>query len=476
MAQMNRMKIHSLLLLSLFIGSTWARNPRRLEARESQVKLDRFLSAVAQRRGGISSRQVNRGQVEPATAAQTPVGDTQFLPQLPTGLMAQIVSIEVQCQKESMSIKIEFSLPFNGIIYSKGYFSDSSCQYIAANSGKSIYEFTVFLDRCGTQFIDQFSQGGQAYLENTIIIQNEPSFQEIWDTARHIRCLWTGQFEKTVTSSINVDMLDIVSITYSGDSVDSYMDIQVGRGPFAAPVNGLVKIGDTLTAVIYVLGTDDFDVHVKSCIAHAGDVTKAIQLTDERGCVIKKKLMGPWQKTRSTGNSGASIIAYTFFQAFKFPDTMELYLECNVEICKFQCEDFCPEYPQSLTARQKRETSGRDQRVYKDKDGIVRTSKRVEPVRLLRGIQVVAPEDITFTETNNGTLTLTAGHQANVKGDFCISTPSFIAALVVILIILLTSCLMTAILCVRIRNTLSTPSLSNLHAYSQRDIISGLEK
>ncbi|XP_013771895.1 uncharacterized protein LOC106457057 [Limulus polyphemus] len=390
--------------------------------------------------------------------------------------MAQIVNIEVKCQKESMSVRIEFSLPFNGIIYSKGYYSDSNCQYIPLNSGKSAYEFTVFLDRCGTQFVDQFRQGGQAYLENTIVIQNEPGFQEIWDTARHIRCLWTGQFEKTVTSNINVDMLDIVSVTYSGDSVDTYMDIQLGRGPFAAPVTGLVKIGDTLTAVIYVQGTSDFDIHVKNCIAHAGDITKAIQLTDARGCVIKKKLMGPWQKTRSTGNSGASIIAYAFFQAFKFPDTMELFMECDIELCKFQCSDFCPEYPQSLTGRKKREARGGVQDIYRDKDGIIIVPERVEPVKLQRSFRVVAPEDITFSEASNGTLTLTAGSPTESRENVCMSTPSFITALVVILIVLLSSCLMSAVLCVRIRNSPGTPSLSTLYAYSQRDILGGSGK
>jgi hypothetical protein len=39
-----------------------------------------------------------------------------------------------------------------------------------------------------------------------------------------------------------------------------------------------------------------------------------VKLTDEQGCVLRPKLIGAFQKTRNTGASGASIIAYAFFQ------------------------------------------------------------------------------------------------------------------------------------------------------------------
>lgn len=123
---------------------------------------------------------------------------------------------------------------------------------------------------------------------------------------------------------------------------------QVGQGPFAPSVSGLVKIGETMTMVVYAEGAaTDFDIHVQECIAHDGNRQNSVRLTDERGCVLKTKLLGAFQKTRQTGNSGASIIAYSIFQAFKFPDEMEVYLECNVELCKGQCDE-CPEQGVSI--------------------------------------------------------------------------------------------------------------------------------
>ena len=46
----------------------------------------------------------------------------------------------------------------------------------------------------------------------------------------------------------------------------------------------------------------------------------------------KKKLIGYWRTTSETGSSGASIIAYNNITAFKFPDKMQVFLTCNIEV------------------------------------------------------------------------------------------------------------------------------------------------
>nr|CAD7417859.1 unnamed protein product [Timema cristinae] len=88
----------------------------------------------------------------------------------------------------------------------------------------------------------------------------------------------------------------------------------MGRGPFAPAANGLVKIGETMTLVVSVEGDPGFDIQVRDCVARDSTSTNLVQLTDERGCVIKKKLFGAFQKTRETGSAQTSIIAYAFFQ------------------------------------------------------------------------------------------------------------------------------------------------------------------
>ena len=121
---------------------------------------------------------------------------------------------------------------------------------------------------------------------------------------------------------------------------------QVGRGPFAPKVGNLVKIGEILTIVIKVDGDPGFDIHVKECRAYPrpDDDRNYVELTDQLGCPVKEKLIGHFLKTDRTGNTGANLIAYVYMQAFKFPDEMEVYLECKVELCKNACRQ-CPTNP-----------------------------------------------------------------------------------------------------------------------------------
>ena len=148
-------------------------------------------------------------------------------------------------------------------------------------------------------------------------------------------------------------MLDTKNVSFSGGSVRASMDVQVGNGPNAPSVNGLVKIGDILTMVVVMEGDPGLDFRVLECIAHDGNRSSAVTLSDKNGCIVMNKLMGPWQKTAQTERFGVSLTSFAFFQAFKFPDQMEVFLECNVELCKFGC-DVCPEDDATLVIIHKR--------------------------------------------------------------------------------------------------------------------------
>lgn len=61
----------------------------------------------------------------------------------------------------------------------QGFYNQQNCRYLEPNSGRANTEFTVNLDSCGTQFVDDFANGGEAYLENVLVLQNEPGIQEV---------------------------------------------------------------------------------------------------------------------------------------------------------------------------------------------------------------------------------------------------------------------------------------------------------
>ena len=52
------------------------------------------------------------------------------------------------------------------------------------------------------------------------------------------------------------------------------------------------------------------------------------------------KLMHFWSRTYDTFDRDASLIAYANMSAFKFPDRMQVYLTCNVEVLAFLCMDY----------------------------------------------------------------------------------------------------------------------------------------
>lgn len=42
--------------------------------------------------------------------------------------MPQITGLDVQCEKSGMTVNVQFSQPFNGVIFSKGHFSNPACR------------------------------------------------------------------------------------------------------------------------------------------------------------------------------------------------------------------------------------------------------------------------------------------------------------------------------------------------------------
>ena len=289
-------------------------------------------------------------QPEPTAVApsyQQPEAWPQAQPDMP-----KIVSLDVTCEKNLMKVFIEFDKPFYGIIFSKGHYSDVNCVHLPAGLGRTSAKFDVSINSCGTTGNTEnglygygADSGSGTFFENTIVVQYDPQVQEVWDQARKLRCTWHDQYEKSVTfRPFPVDMLDVVRADFAGDNVGCWMQIQVGKGPWASEVSGLVKIGQTMTMVLAIKDDDNkFDMLVRNCMAHDGK-RAPIQLVDQKGCVTRPKLMSKFTKIKNFGAS-ASVLSYAHFQAFKFPDSMEVHFQCTIQICRYQCPDQCESAP-----------------------------------------------------------------------------------------------------------------------------------
>ena len=351
----------------------------------------------------------------------------------------------------------------------------------SAGLGKTSAQFDIGIHECGTSGnTDNIyngyggsETGAGSYFENIIVLQYDPQVQEVWDQARKLRCTWHDQYEKSVTfRPFPVDMLDVIRADFAGDNVGCWMQIQVGKGPWASEVSGLVKIGQTMTMVLAIKDDDSkFDMLVRNCMAHDGK-RAPIQLVDQRGCVTRPKLMSRFTKIKNFGAS-ASVLSYAHFQAFKFPDSMEVHFQCTIQICRYQCPEQCtdpgitdvhhlsggPEHQQYgpppppipleahiFSAARKRD----DRRIRK-----TRATDPEKEIGLNRIIRVVSSGDLTFPigESGNETESVpsTMVFPAREEGLICMTTPGFAVTLVVLLGILIVSCLTSAFLCIRLK-------------------------
>ncbi|XP_039314434.1 uncharacterized protein LOC105196070 isoform X2 [Solenopsis invicta] len=360
--------------------------------------------------------------------------------------------IKVECSKEMMTVNVEFNTVYDGLIYSKGYFMNPECTHVKQNSGLTQYSFTLTMGTCGTQFISDFEgESGQAYLENVLVLQNEPGIQEVWDKVQRVRCLWEGNISKLLQVNLSVDMLKQEIVTFSGDTATAKLDIQMGKGPFAPAADGLVKIGEPMTLVISVEGDPGFDLQVRECMAKDEASENVLQLTDERGCVLKTKLFGAFQKTTDTGNTGASIIAYAFFNAFKFPDVMDLFIECNIELCKTNCES-CPEPNQQIEPNQSGSRRRRSITYTPPSNNSTNAVLLSDPVRVGRRFKVIMLDDLsTATHQILESMEETAVNAMIKAKEVCMSNSGFYTTFSLMLSTIFIATISTAVLYIKLQ-------------------------
>ncbi|XP_022169139.1 uncharacterized protein LOC111032949 [Myzus persicae] len=359
-----------------------------------------------------------------------------------------IHEMNVQCSKDMMTINVEFNKPYDGVIYSKGFYNTPECRYVNPNSGQTKYSFKVMLNSCGTHFVDEFSSGKQAYLENVLVVQNEPGIQEVWDVIRSVRCLWEGNLNKALSIALNIGMLNQEVVTFSGDTATARLDIQTGKGPFAPIASGLVKIGETMTLVVTVDGDPGFNILVRECVARDNNPESGnqLQLTDAQGCVAKPKLFGSFQTT--TNPATGSLIAYAYFQAFKFPDVMDLLIECNVELCKANCQP-CSETNQKIDPGRKR----RDVHNIATNNTINTSDDSADSMMLVGRVHVYSPDDLLADNFNQTATDVLDPLQAFTMGDrtLCISSKKFYMTYSFMVAVTLISSAMSMVLWIRLQ-------------------------
>ncbi|XP_065576485.1 mucin-2-like isoform X2 [Artemia franciscana] len=256
-------------------------------------------------------------------------------------MMPLIDELNVKCTKEGILVDLSFTGPFNGVVYSKGYFFDKKCRYVYQSLNDK-FQFTIPINDCGTNPVRR--NGRQAF-ENLIVIQGDGIVQEIWDSSRKIICEVSETIPSgaTVLESYKVSMLDFEEISFPAEvgSISVKMKLLNGEWPNVSPIQDIVKIGDAMSVCIEVYNPSGFDSQIRNCYAYdSRDInalaTTSIRLTDDLGCPLKTKLLGAFQFDKSS--TVDKHVHISIMNAFTFPDKMDVFIGCEVELCKGGCE------------------------------------------------------------------------------------------------------------------------------------------
>ncbi|OWR47712.1 Dusky isoform A [Danaus plexippus plexippus] len=345
-------------------------------------------------------------------------------------------------------------------------------------------------------------------------------------------------------------MLHAVTANFLGDNLQCWMQIQVGKGPWASEVSGIVKIGQTMTMVLAIKDDENkFDMLVRNCVAHDGK-RAPIQLVCRYNCPEPKcgglgadygvPLLGG--NALSAGEYGLPNAGHGEYgppppvphseygvpPAFPDPrhpaDVAGAYSEkrddtvpppqAQVSSTPNAPSPSSPapsrddddvnlppppppgrrgvyntvkrkdeghgnlatlggrprsveDLPESLVGiRRRRETSvSSTNRIYK------RDAQEMTDVNTSRTIQVVAPGDVNFALNNAATNeTVVIQSPASDPETICMSVPSFVAGLVMLLLVLVVASLVAAFLFVRVR-ALDRKGAHGAAAYYETDYV-----
>ena len=141
-------------------------------------------------------------------------------------------------------------------------------RYMEAGEGVTTKQLNISMTECGTETFEEQIEGStelKTGFSNILIMQMDPEVQEVWDTARKIKCEWVEYIQKHVEfQPFEVDMLDFEEVKFEGDSVECFMDLQAGKYPDSRDIEEAVKIGEPLSLIVYMEDAEEmYDIHVK---------------------------------------------------------------------------------------------------------------------------------------------------------------------------------------------------------------------
>nr|XP_045582201.1 uncharacterized protein LOC123745576 isoform X1 [Procambarus clarkii] len=373
----------------------------------------------------------------------------------------------VQCLKTHMLVTFRFTAAFSGYIYPHQHFRE--CLLFQGQNSRNA---TLQLKHgtCGDQE-KRVVQQGKSYLdpviEHRLMIQWEPDIVCEDDSSVIVRCDRPDDYNKTVEWSLETRNLlaTLERSTHPGPKM--WMEIQVGEGPTAPPLSDqVVYIGDVLT-LVFTLSDNVywFDSNILTCYAvDGGEEVQQIEWASqpnkqitarsrvysgettviEDGCSVKPKIFSHFLKEKHTRPNGDLVtLHYAHFKAFRFPTSLKIILQCNVQVCYKECVQPppCSEafHPRTSESQQRRR---REASAAVAKEG----AHEVDKVQLYRSIDVFLAE-----EGGEKKIHVNSPIVAQALKDFCYSPTVYYSTVIGLVAVIVILIVMICAICLRDR-------------------------
>ncbi|XP_068241418.1 uncharacterized protein [Palaemon carinicauda] len=421
------------------------------------------LVSGSQQFGGGSKQSLNPNVI-PNIVVRPQEGETSGLNfnQFSFDGRRRVEDTQVQCLKTHMTVTFRFSEPFNGFIYPHNQFL--KCLLF---TGQNNLEASLNLKHgsCGDQE-NRIVYKGKSFLdpviEHRLMIQWDRTIVSEDDSSVIVRCDRPDDFNKTVEWKFGTKELVATLERSQHPGPKMWMEIQKGEGPSAAPLGtDPIYIGDVLTLVFTL--TDNvywFDSNIFACHALDGGQEQAQvqwdesgganQISEKRrefagqatvienGCSVKLSLFSHFKKERNTMPNGDLVtLNYVYFKAFRFPTSLRVVLQCDVQVCYKECPliDPCSEgfHPRLAEERSRR------RREAKAKAGS--DAHEIDRVEMIRSLQVLLRDG---DESGGHRLPTGSPVVASALEQFCYSPTTYygtvigLVCLIVILIVIIT--------------------------------------
>lgn len=268
-----------------------------------------------------------------------------------------------------------------------------------------------------------------------------------------VRCERPSDYNQTVAWSVTAKDKVATETRAEHPGPQMYMEMQIGEGPNAPPVDPSVGVlvGETMTMVLVL--SDEvfwFDSNILDCVAVDGsDNRPQIMWADrstgshapnfgqmaviENGCSVKKNVFSDFYKEKQTLNNGQMVTThYAHFKAFRFPTSHKIIIQCNVQVCYEDCPDLepCSEsfHPRVSVEKRKRRSIQHD----------ATKGNEMDRVQLYKTVEVFLPDEGSTQQIHLGSV------QTNIPAnEQCYSATTFLSTTLFLgfLVLLLTAIL-----------------------------------